>query len=117
MIEYDFIRVPIVDIVNQIILYAFERKASDIYFDVLEEGLLIKMKFNEEIENHTYILKDYKKNLVTRIKYISGMSVYEEYLPQKRTFKGDIEGQYLEMDVNVTPVNGEHVCVMHFLYN
>ena len=36
MIQYDVVNIPIVDIVNQIILYASTNRASDIHMDPRE---------------------------------------------------------------------------------
>ena len=46
MIQYDVVNVPIVDIVNQIILYASTHRASDIHMDPKEDCLLIRMRID-----------------------------------------------------------------------
>ena len=81
MVEYDFAKVPIVDIVNQIILYAAQHKASDIHFDPLEDALMIRMRFDGDLHNHSLVPKVYERNLITRIKLVSAMNITETRLP------------------------------------
>ena len=112
MIEYDVVNVPIVDIVNQIILYASKNRASDIHMDPKEDSLLIRMRIDGELKNHTVIPKAYERNLITRVKLISNMNITETRLPQDGAIKGRIEGRDLDMRVSVLPTNeGEKVVI------
>ena len=112
MIQYDVVNIPIVDIVNQIILYASTNRASDIHMDPRENDLLIRMRIDGELKNHTIIPKAYERNLVTRVKLISNMNITETRLPQDGAIKGRIEGKDLDMRVSVLPTNeGEKVVI------
>lgn len=112
MIEYDVVNIPIVDIVNQIILYASKNRASDIHMDPREEYLLIRMRIDGELRDHTIIPKSYERNLITRVKLISNMNITETRLPQDGAIKGRIEGRDLDMRVSVLPTNeGEKVVI------
>ena len=112
MVEYDIVNVPIVDIVNQIILYAAKNRASDIHMDPHEDALLIRMRIDGELRNHTVIPKAYERNLITRVKLISNMNITETRLPQDGSIKGRIEDRDLDMRVSVLPTNeGEKVVI------
>lgn len=112
MIQYDVVNIPIVDIVNQIILYASTNRASDIHMDPRETDLLIRMRIDGELKNHTIIPKAYERNLITRVKLISNMNITETRLPQDGAIKGRIEGRDLDMRVSVLPTNeGEKVVI------
>ena len=112
MVEYDIVNVPIVDIVNQIILYASKNRASDIHMDPHENSLLIRMRIDGELRNHTEIPKAYERNLITRVKLISNMNITETRLPQDGAIKGRIEDKDLDMRVSVLPTNeGEKVVI------
>ena len=112
MIQYDVVNIPIVDIVNKIILYASTNRASDIHMDPRENDLLIRMRIDGELKNHTIIPKSYERNLVTRVKLISNMNITETRLPQDGAIKGRIEGKDLDMRVSVLPTNeGEKVVI------
>ena len=112
MIEYDLVNIPIVDIVNQIILYASKNRASDIHMDPREDCLVIRMRIDGELRDHTKIPKAYERNLITRVKLISSMNITETRLPQDGAIKGRIEGRDLDMRVSVLPTNeGEKVVI------
>ena len=112
MIEYDLLHTPIVDIVNQIILYAAQHNASDIHMDPREDSLIIRMRMDGQLKDHTIIPKEYERNLVTRVKLISNMNITETRLPQDGAIKGRIEGKDLDMRVSALPTNeGEKVVI------
>ncbi len=112
MIEYDFINVPIVDIVNQIILFAAKNQASDIHLDPLEDALMIRMRIDGNLRNHSRVPKMYERNLTTRVKLISKMNITETRLPQDGAIKGVINGKALDMRVSCLPTNeGEKIVV------
>lgn len=112
MVEYDLNHIPIVDIVNQIILYAAQHNASDIHLDPREECLMIRMRMDGDLKDHTIIPKEYERNLVTRVKLISNMNITETRLPQDGAIKGRIEGKDLDMRVSALPTNeGEKVVI------
>ncbi|MBR4262901.1 MAG: type II/IV secretion system protein [Bacilli bacterium] len=115
MVEYDFAKVPIVDIVNQIILYAAQHKASDIHFDPLEDALMIRMRFDGDLHNHSLVPKVYERNLITRIKLVSAMNITETRLPQDGAIKGRIGGRDLDMRVSILPTNEGEKCVIRIL--
>ena len=112
MVEYDVVNIPIVDIVNQIILFASKNRASDIHMDPRDDYLLIRMRIDGELRDHAKIPKAYERNLITRVKLISNMNITETRLPQDGAIKGRIEGKDLDMRVSVLPTNeGEKVVI------
>lgn len=112
MVEYDVVNVPIVDIVNQIILFASKNRASDIHMDPRENDLLVRMRIDGELKNHSIFPKIYERNIITRIKLISGMNITESRLPQDGAIKETLEGRDLDMRVSVLPTNeGEKVVI------
>lgn len=112
MIDYDVVNTPIVDLVNKIILYAVKSRASDIHFDPLENGLKIRIRIDGVLRDHAIIPEEAERNLVTRIKLISGMNITESRLPQDGAIKGKIGDSDLDMRVSVLPTNeGEKVVI------
>ncbi len=112
MVKYDVENIPIVDLVNKIILVAVKARASDIHFDPLENGLKIRMRVDGNLQDHTIIPKDNARNVVTRVKLISGMNITENRLPQDGAIKGRIDNIDLDMRVSVLPTNeGEKVVI------
>ena len=112
MVKYDVENIPIVDLVNKIILVAVKARASDIHFDPLEDGLKIRMRVDGNLQDHTIIPKDSGRNVVTRVKLMSGMNITENGLPQDGAIRGRIDNIDLDMRVSVLPTNeGEKVVI------
>lgn len=115
MVEYNLTKTPIVDIVNQIILYAAQHKASDIHLDPREDALMIRMRIDGDLQNHSLIPKAYERNLTTRVKLVSNMNITENRLPQDGAIKGRIGGRDLDMRVSVLPTNEGEKTVIRIL--
>ncbi len=112
MVKYDVENTPIVDLVNKIILVGVKSRASDIHLDPMEDGLKIRMRIDGNLQDHTIIPKESERNLVTRVKLISGMNITENRLPQDGAIKGRIDNLDLDMRVSVLPTNeGEKVVI------
>ena len=112
MINYDTEKLPIVDLVNKIIITAVRSRASDIHFDPQENGLKIRIRIDGILNDHTLIPKNVERNLITRIKLISGMNITENRLPQDGAIKGRIDNLDLDMRVACLPTNlGEKVVI------
>ncbi len=112
MVTFDFTKTPVTQIVDYVILYAAKASSSDIHFDPREKGLMIRIRIDGELQDFTFIPKDFQKNLITRIKILSNMNITETRLPQDGAIKGDFSGVYLDMRVSSLPTNeGEKIVI------
>ena len=112
MKEFDFNTTPIVDIVNSIIIDAVKKNASDIHFDPAENYLKIRFRVDGDLNDYSIIENKYKRNLITRVKLISGMNITETRLPQDGAIKGVISGKDLDMRVSALPASfGEKIVI------
>ncbi len=85
--EYDYEKTPVVDIVNDMILDANEKTASDIHFDPSADTLNVRIRIDGELVEYAKVPASVKRNLTTRIKIISGMNITESRLPQDGAIK------------------------------
>ena len=115
MIEYDFVNMPIVDIVNRIIIYASQHKVSDIHFDPREDCMMVRMRMDGRLRDHSKVPKMYEKNLATRVKLISKMNITETRVPQDGAIKGVVDGRELDMRVSALPTNEGEKIVLRLL--
>lgn len=109
---FDFEHMPIVDIVNDILVDATKKGASDIHFDPKDEFMQIRIRIDGILTNYATIPNEYVKNLITRIKIISGMNITESRLPQDGAIKGLIKD--VELDLRVSSINtsqGEKIVI------
>lgn len=110
--EFDFVNVPIVDIVNAIFIDASNKGASDIHYDPWEDFMKIRIRIDGELIDYAKVPNTYKNNLVTRIKILSGMNITESRLPQDGAIKANIGGEDVDMRVSCLPTNkGEKVVI------
>ena len=110
--EFDFVNVPIVDIVNTIFIDASNKGASDIHYDPWEDFMKIRIRIDGELIDYAKVPNVYKNNLVTRIKILSGMNITESRLPQDGAIKANIGGEDVDMRVSCLPTNkGEKVVI------
>ena len=115
MTSYDIEKTPIVDLVNTIIVTGVRSRASDIHFDPIEQGLRIRMRVDGDLRDHAIIPKSAERNLITRVKLISGMNITENRLPQDGAITGKIDGLDLDMRVSVLPTNLGEKAVIRIL--
>ena len=109
---YDFDNKPIVDIVNDMIIDAVNHGASDIHFDPIEEELKVRIRIDGTLLEYATVPNTVKKNLITRIKIISGMNITESRLPQDGAIKGIIEDLDVDLRVSSLPiVDGEKIVI------
>ena len=112
MVKFDFDKTPITQIADYIILAAAKSSASDIHFDPIEDGMMVRFRIDGDLQNYTYIPKTYERNLSTRLKLLANMNITETRLPQDGAIKGDFGGTYLDMRVSCLPLNeGEKIVV------
>lgn len=112
MKQFDFESMPIVEIVNEIIIDAVNKNASDIHFDPTKENLRLRIRIDGELSDYGVIDKKYQKNIISRIKMIAGMNIMETRLPQDGAIKNKIGAKVLDLRVSSLPTNnGEKVVI------
>ncbi len=110
--EFDFEKLPIVEVVNEILVDASARGASDIHFDPLENILKIRIRIDGQLIDYAPIPNHLKRNLITRIKIIAGMNITETRLPQDGAIKANIKNTPLDLRVSSLPtINGEKIVI------
>lgn len=112
MKEFDFEKMPIVEIANEIIMDAVNKNASDIHFDPAKENLRLRIRVDGELTDYGVIDKKYQRNMISRIKMIAGMNIMETRLPQDGAIKSKIGEKVLDLRVSSLPTNnGEKVVI------
>ena len=110
--DFDYENKPVVDIVNEMIIDAIKKKASDIHFDPTEDYLNVRIRIDGELLEYAKVPAFVKKNLLTRIKIISGMNITESRLPQDGAIKSIGDIQDLDLRVSSLPiVDGEKIVI------
>ena len=110
--NFDYEKTPIVEIVNEILVDATKRGASDIHFDPYEDFVKCRIRVDGELSDYTEIPSLVAKNLITRVKIISGMNITESRLPQDGAIKATLSDINLDLRVSSLPTNkGEKIVI------
>jgi len=110
--KFDTDKMPIVEVVNEIMLDAAKKGASDIHFDPYNNFMKVRIRIDGTLRDYTEIPNTVKKNLITRIKIISGMNITESRLPQDGAIKATLKDINLDLRVSVIPTStGEKVVI------
>ena len=112
---FEFEKLPIVEIVNEIIIDATKHRASDIHFDPIGNDLKVRIRIDGTLIDYCIIPNEFKRNLVTRVKIISGMNITENRLPQDGAIKTSLNGVPLDMRVSSLPTNNGEKIVIRIL--
>jgi len=112
VMEFDYENKPIVEIVNEMIVGAVRKNASDIHFDPTPTSLKVRIRCDGELIDFALVPDFVKKNLITRIKIVAGMNITESRLPQDGAIKNTIEDLTLDLRVSSLPiVDGEKIVI------
>ena len=110
--QFDFEKTPVVEVVNDILVEASKMGASDVHFDPLEEYMKARVRIDGQLRDYAQIPNSIKKNLITRIKIISGMNITESRLPQDGAIKATIKDVNLDLRVSSIPtIEGEKIVI------
>lgn len=111
-VTFDFLKTPITQIADYIIIAASNSNASDIHFDPRENGMMVRFRVDGDLQDYSYIPKAYERNLTTRLKLLANMNITESRLPQDGAIKGMFGDTYLDMRVSCLPLNeGEKIVI------
>ena len=115
MKEFDFEKIPIVEIANDIIIEAVNKGASDIHFDPSKDNLKIRYRIDGILYDYGIVPEKYKRNMISRIKMIAGMNIMETRLPQDGAIKSKIGEKLLDLRVSTLPTNNAEKIVIRIL--
>ncbi|MEG2311236.1 MAG: ATPase, T2SS/T4P/T4SS family, partial [Bacilli bacterium] len=109
---FDYEKMPVVEIVNELLVDATKRGASDIHLDPHEDLMKIRIRIDGDLIDYSEVPNTIRKNLITRIKIISGMNITESRLPQDGAIKATIQNINLDLRVSCLPTNlGEKIVI------
>lgn len=101
---------PIIKIVDTIIEYAYENKASDIHIEPSEEKILIRFRIDGILHDIIDLPKNFHELIVTRIKIMSQLRTDEHRSAQDGKIRMKFETETIDIRVSIVPiVEGEKV--------
>jgi type II secretory ATPase GspE/PulE/Tfp pilus assembly ATPase PilB-like protein len=101
-------------VVNQIILDAYKKRASDIHLEPLQAGIRLRYRIDGLLQEAPVPreLKDFFAPMLSRIKIMANLNVAEKRLPQDGKLRVKTQDETLDLRVSFIPTaNGESVVI------
>ena len=104
--------IPIIKIVDTIVEYGYQNRASDIHMEPLAESAQVRFRIDGILHNVLTIPKDIHDLIVTRIKVLSKLRTDEHFAAQDGKFSAKFEKEKFDIRVSIVPITeGEKVVV------
>lgn len=107
--------VPIIKIVDTILDYAYENKASDIHIEPHEDNVTIRFRIDGILHDIVSIPKFIHNLIVTRIKVLSNLRTDEHRAAQDGKFRKHAGDEKFDVRVSLVPIVGGEKVVMRLL--
>lgn len=108
-------QLPIIKIVESLIQYAYENRASDIHIEPHDEDTLIRFRIDGVLHDVLAIPKNYHDLIVSRIKIMANLRTDEHKSAQDGKIRFGLAEEKLDIRVSILPiVEGEKI-VMRLL--
>lgn len=110
--KFDYDKTPVVEVVNEILVDASRRGASDVHFDPQDDYMKVRLRIDGKLIDYSEVPNIIKKNLTTRIKILAGMNITESRLPQDGAIKTTLQELNMDMRVSSLPTaEGEKLVI------
>lgn len=109
------IEVPIAKIVDLIIQYGYQDRASDIHIEPEEKDTLVRFRVDGILHDVLYLPKKLHEQIATRIKVLSSLRTDEHMSPQDGKLRVALDEENLDIRVSILPVIYGEKIVMRLL--
>lgn len=114
-IDHEKAEVSAVEILEQLLLEGYKKKASDIHIEPRKDGLVIRIRVDGMLVEHKKMEAEVHPSLVARAKIICGMDIAEKRLPQDGHCKVEIDGVEMDLRASSVPTIYGEKMVLRFL--
>lgn len=110
--------VPIVRIVETIIKYAYQSRASDIHFEPIEREVAVRFRIDGVLGDVVAIPRDIYEFVVLRVKVLAQLRTDEHLAAQDGKFRFNVVEEDVDVRVSVIPVvHGEKIVLRLLAHN
>jgi type II secretory ATPase GspE/PulE/Tfp pilus assembly ATPase PilB-like protein len=101
---------PVVKLVNLIISDAIKERATDIHFEIFDEGMVIRFRIDGVLQEMMRPPKASHPGIISRVKILSKLNIAEKRLPQDGRFTIRTAEKEIDVRVSVLPtIAGEKI--------
>ncbi len=110
--------VPIVKFLNSLLVHGFTTHASDIHIEPFEKQTVVRLRTDGMLVDYVTLASTINKQLIARIKIMSGLDIAERRVPQDGHFRQIIDGYDMNVRVSTLPtVYGEKAVLRYLATN
>src|SRR3989344_7784107 len=106
---------PISKIVDLIIDYAYQYKASDIHIEPQEKSSLVRFRIDGILHDVLYLPKHLHDRVITRIKVLARLLTDEHLIPQDGKMRVNLDEEMLDLRISVLPIADGEKAVLRLL--
>ncbi len=106
---------PVGKIVDLIIDYAYQDKASDVHIEPEEQESLIRFRIDGILHDFATVPKNLHEQIITRIKVLSRLRTDEHLAPQDGKMQMKLEEENLDIRVSLVPIVEGEKAVLRLL--
>lgn len=107
--------VPMSKIVDLLIGYAYQDKASDVHIEPQEKDSLIRFRIDGILHDVLFLPKSLHDQIITRIKILSRLRTDEHLSPQDGKMRINLEEEEIDVRVSILPVTEGEKAVLRLL--
>ncbi len=107
----------IIQFVNQVLVEAIERRATDVHFEPFEDRLSVRYRVDGVLQEATLPaeVRRFQAAIVSRLKILSHLDIAEKRLPQDGRIKLMVGGREVDVRVSVIPMLYGEAVVLRLL--
>lgn len=107
----------IIQFVNQILIEAISRRATDVHFEPFEDRLTVRYRVDGVLQEATLPaeVRRFQAAIVSRLKILSHLDIAEKRLPQDGRIKLMVAGREVDVRVSVIPMLYGEAVVLRLL--
>ena len=94
---------PIINLLNSLVVRAYNSNVSDIHIEPFEKHTSIRMRMDGVIVDFMTLPKNIHNSLIGRVKIVGDLDIAERRIPQDGHFKTTVEGTPINVRVSVIP--------------
>lgn len=106
---------PVEKIVNDIIVNAYEAKASDIHIEPRKKESVVRIRIDGILHDILTIPKQLHEQIITKIKVDARLPTDEHMAAQDGKIQKEIQGEQVDIRVSLVPIIYGEGCVMRLL--
>jgi len=106
---------PAIKIVNRVLIRGIERKASDIHFESVRNGMVVRYRIDGVLHEVEKIPPYLEKSIISRLKLLSKMNISESRLPQDGRMSLKVGGKEYDIRVSSVPTKFGESIVLRIL--